>query len=90
MKYKAISLFTDLQDDNYLYEAGDSYPRKGLVPSKKRLAELLGSENKRSEPVIEPDLDNMTVAELQEFSELIGKSLNSKKKADMIQELKQS
>jgi len=51
--YKAIVRFKDLKDDKYVYEAGDTFPRKGKRVSKARLAELLGSENRRGMPVIE-------------------------------------
>lgn len=51
--YKAIELFTDLQDDNYRYDVGDEYPRQGLKPTKKRINELLSDSNRRHRPVIE-------------------------------------
>lgn len=52
--YKVIRYFTDLQDNNYLYQAGDIFPRDGLSVSKKRLAELSGSNNRQRRPLIEP------------------------------------
>lgn len=55
MAYKAIERFKDLKDDRYLYEVGDKYPRKGKRVSKARIAELLGSDNKRGRPVIEEE-----------------------------------
>lgn len=51
--YKAIERFKDLKDDNFVYEAGDKFPRKGKRVSKARIAELAGSDNKRGRPVIE-------------------------------------
>ena len=51
--YKAIELFTDLQDNGYKYQAGDVYPRQGLKPTKKRINELLSDSNRRHRPVIE-------------------------------------
>lgn len=51
--YKAIELFTDLQDNGYKYQAGDVYPRQGLKPTKKRINELLSDSNRRGRPVIE-------------------------------------
>lgn len=51
--YKVIVLFTDLQDDNHLYQVGDTYPRLGLSPSKERIDELSGPNNKRGVPLIE-------------------------------------
>ena len=53
MAYIAIERFKDLNDNSYLYEKGDKFPRKGKRVSKARLAELLGSDNKRGRPVIE-------------------------------------
>lgn len=50
--YRVIKDFKDLQDGNHVYREGDKYPRKGR-PKKERVEELLGSENKRGEPLIE-------------------------------------
>jgi hypothetical protein len=51
--YKVITFFVDLQDNNHPYNAGDTFPRKGLAVTKERLAELAGSENKQGKPLIE-------------------------------------
>jgi hypothetical protein len=50
--YKAITHFTDLQDNNHKYQAGDIFPRDGYNPSKSRVAELLSNKNKQGKPVI--------------------------------------
>lgn len=50
--YKALSHFTDLQDNGYTYHAGDKYPRKGYEPSKARIEELSTDKNRRGVPVI--------------------------------------
>lgn len=50
--YKAIINFTDLQDSNRVYSVGDVYPRKGYTPTKKRISELLGANNRLGKPVI--------------------------------------
>lgn len=50
--YKVIKYFTDLLDNNHPYNAGDIFPRKNLVVSKERLAELSSENNKRGEPLI--------------------------------------
>lgn len=50
--YKALSYFTDLQDNCYSYKRGDIYPRKGYTPTKERIAELASAKNKRGVPVI--------------------------------------
>ena len=51
--YKVIKHFVDLQDNNYPYNAGDIFPRSGLVVSEDRFAELAGSENKQGTPLIQ-------------------------------------
>lgn len=51
--YKAIRFFTDLQDNNYAYRVGETFPREGVNVTPERLEELAGSNNKRGVPVIE-------------------------------------
>lgn len=52
----AVTDFVDLQDSNYLYHAGDKFPRKGAVVDEARIAELSGANNKLGRPVIgEPE-----------------------------------
>ena len=55
--YKVLEMFTDLQDDNFKYEAGDEYPRLGLKPSLARINELMGADNRRGHAVIEEVTD---------------------------------
>lgn len=50
--YKVIRYFTDLQDDDYIYREGDTYPRKGLKPTADRINELASDRNKRGLPLI--------------------------------------
>lgn len=50
--YKALSYFTDLQDGNFAYKAGDIYPRNGYKPTQERIKELSTDANKRNVPVI--------------------------------------
>lgn len=52
-KYKVISYFTDLQDNDYPYNVGDEYPRSGLTVTAERIAELSGKSNLRGIPLIE-------------------------------------
>lgn len=54
MKYRVIVRFTDLKDKDYKYEVGDEYPRKGGRTTKKRIAELSSTENRRGMALIEP------------------------------------
>lgn len=50
--YEVIHYFTDLQDNEYPYNAGDKFPRDGLTVSEERLKELSGSNNKQHKPLI--------------------------------------
>lgn len=50
--YKAIIDFVDLRDSNYRYHAGDVFPRTGYNPGAERIAELVGTNNKRGCAVI--------------------------------------
>lgn len=50
--YKVLKAFTDLQDNNYVYEEGSEYPRKGSDPSEERIAELSGKKNLQGIPLI--------------------------------------
>ncbi|MBO5384556.1 MAG: hypothetical protein J6A30_09675 [Ruminococcus sp.] len=51
--YKVIRYFTDLQDKEYAYQVGDTYPREGLSPTDERIAELSSSQNRQGTPLIE-------------------------------------
>ena len=53
MMYKVIKYFTDLHDNGYPYSVGDTYPRQGMTATEERIAELLGSNNKQGQPLIE-------------------------------------
>lgn len=52
--YKVIKFFTDLQDGNYPYNVGDTFPRVGVEVTEGRLAELAGSDNLQGVPLIQP------------------------------------
>lgn len=73
MMYKVIKYFTDLQDDNFAYDVGDEFPRKGFTVLKSRIKELASNKNRRSEPLIE---------EVPEAEETPKKKLKSVEKAD--------
>ena len=51
-KYTVIEKFTDLQDNNHKYYAGDLYPRDGLEVSEDRIKELSTDQNRRGFPLI--------------------------------------
>lgn len=52
MTYKVIRFFTDLQDNDFPYSVGDTYPRQGGTTTEKRISELSGSNNKQGQPLI--------------------------------------
>ena len=43
--YKVIKYFTDLQDNNYAYYVGDTFPRNGVEVCAERIAELSSDKN---------------------------------------------
>ena len=51
--YKVIKHFVDLQDNNYKYDVGDTYPRKGLNVLQSRINELATNNNLQKTPLIE-------------------------------------
>ncbi len=51
--YKVIESFTDLQDNNYVYYVGDTFPRNGVEVGAERIAELASDKNRRGAPLIE-------------------------------------
>lgn len=53
MGYVVIKHFTDLQDNGHSYLVGDTFPRKGLTVSDKRIEELSSSNNRQNTPLIE-------------------------------------
>ena len=65
MTYKAKITFRDLQDNEYIYQAGEVYPREGYEPSKERVAEVL---EKGGIEQVEPSKD-LTVKELLKAAE---------------------
>lgn len=51
--YKVISSFIDLQDEKYLYNVGDSFPRKGKAVTDDRIIELSSRRNATGKPLIQ-------------------------------------
>ncbi len=56
--YKVIKSFTDLQDNNYAYYVGDTFPHNGVEVSAERIAELASDKNRRGVPLIEEVAEN--------------------------------
>ena len=71
--YKVIKHFTDMQDNNFAYNVGDEYPRKGMSVLPSRIRELASDENRQGCPLIE---------EIPEVEEAPEKKTKSTKKAD--------
>ena len=51
--YKVIKSFTDLQDNNYAYYVGDTFPHNGVEVDTERIAELASDKNRLGVPLIE-------------------------------------
>ena len=51
--YKVIKSFSDLQDNGFIYEAGDVFPRLGKEVTQERTDELATKNNKRKEVLIQ-------------------------------------
>ena len=51
--YKVIKSFTDLQDNNYAYFVGDTFPHNGVEVEAERIAELASDKNRLGVPLIE-------------------------------------
>ena len=56
--YKVIKYFTDLQDNNYAYYVGDTFPRSGIEAGAERVAELSSDKNLQGVPLIEEIVEN--------------------------------
>lgn len=50
--YKVIKPFFDLEDKNFEYKEGQTFPRKGAKVSEDRIEELLSGRNKLKTPLI--------------------------------------
>lgn len=59
--YRVKRFFTDLQDKDHPYYAGDSFPRVGKDVTPERIEELASSRNKQGMPLIEfvPDMNEL-------------------------------
>ena len=51
--YRVIKSFTDLQDNNYAYYVGDTFPHNGVEVGAERVAELSSDKNRLGVPLIE-------------------------------------
>ena len=51
--YRVLTDFSDLQDNEHVYRAGDVFPRSSFSVSEKRIKELSTTANRRGEVLIE-------------------------------------
>ena len=72
--YKCIRHFTDLQDNNYAYKAGDEYPRKGLSVLPSRIKELAGSKNRQGVPLIQEIPENVEEPKKEKKTKSVAKA----------------
>ncbi|MGM7689767.1 Rho termination factor N-terminal domain-containing protein [Staphylococcus felis] len=87
MLYRVITRFKDADDDNYLYEVGDLYPREGYYPTEKRIVELSTTNNRRNVVGIESiRLNDLKVTELKEIAKKLEiADYSSLKKSELIE-----
>ena len=71
--YKVIKHFTDMQDNNFAYNVGDEFPRKGMSVLPSRIKELASDKNRQGCPLIE---------EIPDVEDKPEKKIKSTKKAD--------
>lgn len=70
--YEVIHFFTDLQDNSYAYNVGDTFPRIGFAVGQDRLDELMGSDNKQGKPLIKyisVEIEGSTVDTVEDKTE---------------------
>lgn len=77
--YEVIKLFTDLKDNNYRYEVGDSYPRDGYEPTEERIKELSGNANKQHTALIKAVYEPATEEIKESVSETAEKNVVKEK-----------
>lgn len=71
--FRVIKYFTDMQDNNFAYNVGDEYPRKGMSVLPSRIKELASNKNRQGCPLIE---------EIPEIEEAPKKKTKSVEKSD--------
>lgn len=80
--YKVIKLFTDLQDNNHLYNVGDKFPRDGMDVSLDRLEALSTVNNLQHTPLIEFVEDEVEPDEVEPEEEQKPKKGSKKEKKE--------
>lgn len=83
--YQVIKDFVDIQDNNYLYRAGDAFPRVGVDAGKDRIRELLLGKNRCGEVLIK-ELEKADISaeseENEPAEETVVKEIKKPKKAN--------
>lgn len=72
--YRVIKAFVDLQDNNYKYDVGDTYPRKGLNVLQSRINELASDKNKQKTPLIEEIPENVEEPKKEKKTKSVAKA----------------
>lgn len=58
MGFKVLYSFADREDNNHIYNVGDTYPRDGFVADDERINALSTTENRHGTVFIEKVKDN--------------------------------
>ena len=101
MTYTTTKATRDLQDNDFCYYAGATYPRPGLVVSQERLDELVGKgaivavDDIQVQPVVEDiaeaeeSVEDPTIDEIKAALDELGIKYGSRaKKAELLELLK--
>ena len=72
--YRVIKHFVDLQDNNYKYDVGDTYPRKGLNVLQSRINELASDKNLQKTPLIEEISEKVEESKKEKKSKSVEKA----------------
>jgi len=78
MSYTVVKYFTDLQDNNFAYHEGDTFPREGLEVSDERIKELSTTANRRGVVLIE----KVEEGSVEQVEEEVSKKASSEPKKD--------
>lgn len=91
--YEVLRAFTDLQDDGYVYNVGDTFPHIGKKVTESRIQELSTNNNKIGVPLIKevvvkkeeaiPDSES----NMPKFEEKRGHRKNARTSAEGTEEL---
>lgn len=71
--FRVIRYFTDMQDNNFAYNVGDEYPRKGMSVLPSRIKELASNKNRQGCPLIEEIPEKVEEPKKKKSAEKAGK-----------------